>query len=124
MLRGESILDAPIRGTTGGRIEIDDSAPRVTRLLDVTSDWNDVSVAIADLAIAEGWAIEDINCVGTGNDVIARKKVGATWLLLESGAGTAGAGVIISVAADQRPPVALRSSGRCPSELSEAAGRK
>jgi hypothetical protein len=117
----ESILTRSIAGTSGGAIDV--RGDRVTKLLEVVGDWNDVSVRIAEIAIEEGWTIESINCVGTGNDVIARKNVDGTWLLLESGAGTRGAGLIVSIAADQRGPRAFTDSGRCPQALLEAASR-
>jgi hypothetical protein len=122
VVEDEPILRASIPGTRGGSIDLD--GDRATRLLDVIGDWNAVSVNIAELAIDEGWTIEAINCVGTGNDVIARKNAGGTWLLLEAGAGTRGAGVIVSVPRDQRAPRSLGESGRCPQALREAAGTR
>ncbi len=119
-LADESIFSATIRGTSDQ--SLDAAGGRVTKLLDVTGDWNEVSVAIAQVAKAEGWSIEAINCVGTGNDVIARKQVEGRWLLLEAGAGTRGAGLIVSVAADQRPPGAFSVTGRCLLALEQAAG--
>ena len=32
---------------------------------------------------------------GSGNDVIAKKSISGTWVLLEAGAGTRGAGIIL-----------------------------
>lgn len=121
VLEAESMLSVSIPGTAGGRTTTDTDPPRVTRLFDVTGDWNAVSVAIADAAQAAGWTIESVNCVGTGNDVIARKNVDGTWLLLESGAGTRGAGIIVSIASAQRPPKAFQATGSCPRALESAA---
>lgn len=119
-LTSEAIFDARIPGTSGGTLTIDAKGPSATKLFEVTGDWNDVSVEIARLAIEDGWTIEGINCVGTGNDVIARKQVDGRWLLLESGAGTRGAGVIVSVAPEQRSPDTLTETGPCPNALSAA----
>jgi hypothetical protein len=122
VLTSEPILDAAIPGTAGGRLTVDEDEPTATKLFDVIGDWTAVSVAIAELVQAEGWTIERINCVGTGNDVIARKQANDTWLLLESGAGTAGAGLILTVAPEQRPPADFRSTGPCPQSLIAASG--
>jgi hypothetical protein len=118
-VESRSILTRSIGGTSGGSVDVD--GDRVTQLLDVIGDWNAVSVQIAEVALDEGWEIESINCVGTGNDVIARKEVDGTSLLLEAGAGTRGAGLIVSVPPDQRGPGAFSESGRCPPELRAAA---
>lgn len=95
--------------------------PGVTVLADVTGDWNQVSVEIARAVRAEGWRITAVNCVGTGNDVIAKKQIEETWVLLESGAGTRGAGIILSYDPDQALPAAFAVTGPCPPALVAAA---
>lgn len=115
----ESILQVDIPGTSNGKTSTASSGT-VTKLLDVTGDWTQVSIELAAIVQAEGWTITSLNCVGTGNDVIATKQVGGEWLLLESGAGTRGAGVIVSRDPSQQSPGVLRVTGRCPGELVDA----
>jgi hypothetical protein len=89
--------------------------------MDVTGDWNAVSVRLAEAARATGWTVTAVNCVGTGNDVIAKKRIGGEWFLLESGAGTRGAGIILRYDPQQQAPEGFSASGRCPPELVRAA---
>lgn len=93
----------------------------MTRLMDVVGDWNEVSVAIARAVRDHGWTVESLNCVGTGNDVIAKKLVDDTWVLLESGAGTRGAGIILRIDPQQVPPGEFTVTGPCPVALVTAA---
>ena len=118
-LEGDAILDQDIAGTTNPRTTDMRSGeqPSLTVLMDVTGDWNAVSAALAEAAQATGWTITSVNCVGTGNDVIAKKQIDGAWALLESGAGTRGAGIIIRYDPDQRSPGAFSVSGRCPARL-------
>ncbi len=118
-LGGESILEVEIPGTAGGRTSSDGGT--ITKLFDVIGDWNQVSVDLAGVAQAEGWTITALNCVGTGNDVIAKKQVDGEWLLLESGAGERGAGLILRRDPAQSPPDRLSVTGRCPQALVAAA---
>jgi hypothetical protein len=118
-LADESILSANIPGTS--ETSFDDNGDQVTKLFDVSGDWVEVSIAIAEIVRDHGWSIEGINCVGTGNDVLARKQVDGRWLQLDSGAGTRGAGLIVSVAPDQRAPRPFTVTGRCPRTLEAAA---
>ncbi len=123
-LAAEPLLEAPIPGWVGGRIveQTEGERPSITKLFEVDGAWEAASVALA-LAVREhGWEIERINCVGTGNDVIARKQVDGTWLLLESGAGSKAAGMIVSIDDDQGATEGLSVGGRCPPELVDAAG--
>ncbi len=123
-LEREPILALPVAGTANQRTVASSGGdrPAVTVLADVTGDWSDVSVALARAVRGEGWTITSVNCVGTGNDVIARKLVAGTWVLLESGAGTRGAGVILRADPDQGDSPPFVASGRCPAALVEAAG--
>jgi hypothetical protein len=122
-LEADAILDQTIAGTTNPRTTDTQSGerPSLTVLMDVTGDWNAVSGELAEAARATGWTITSVNCVGTGNDVIAKKQIDGTWALLESGAGTRGAGIIIRYDPDQRSPGAFSVSGRCPTLLVAAA---
>jgi hypothetical protein len=118
-IAGQSILNIEIPGTADGRVSTDADGS-VTKLFDVTGDWEEVSIDIAGIAQDEGWTVSSLNCVGTGNDVIAKNLVDGQWLLLESGAGERGAGVIVSRAPQQVPPGSLTVSGRCPDALVRA----
>jgi hypothetical protein len=122
-LEHDPILDRDIAGTTNPRTTETRSGdqPGITVLMDVTGDWNAVSAAIAEAARTSGWTITSVNCVGTGNDVIAKKQIDDTWALLESGAGTRGAGIIIRYDPQQRGPGSFSASGPCPAELVAAA---
>ncbi len=122
-LEREPILTVPVAGTANPRT-VDSSGghrPAITVLADVTGDWGDVSVSLAQAVRREGWTITSVDCVGTGNDVIARKLIAGTWVLLESGAGTRGAGVILRVDPDQGDSPPVVASGRCPAALVDAA---
>ena len=119
-LADESILQALVPGTSNSRIE-SSSPQQVTRLMDVTGDWNRVSVDLARLAREHGWDVTSVNCVGTGNDVVGYKQVDGEARLLESGAGTRGAGIIVS--ATNSVGSGFSSSGRCPLALVEEAQR-
>ncbi len=122
-LRDDPLLGAELAGTANPRIadETSGDRPGVTVLMDVTGDWNAVSVELAEAAQVAGWTITAVNCVGSGNDVIGKKQVDGTWLLLEAGAGTRGAGIIIRYDPEQRAPDAFASFGRCPDALVIAA---
>ncbi len=122
-LQSRPILEAVVPGFVDGYIsEISDGDdPSVTKLYEVDGSWESASVALAGVVRQYGWQIERINCVGTGNDVIARREVEGTWLLLQSGTGTRGAGMILSVDADQGPTAALTVGGSCPQALIDAA---
>lgn len=115
----DSIFGVDIPGTANPSTST--SGNTVTKLFDVTGDWTEVSVVIAETAKREGWRIESVNCVGTGNDVIAKKDDNGTWLLLESGAGERGAGIIVRPDPAQSGPAPFTVSGRCPSQLVDAA---
>lgn len=115
-IAGQSILGVEIPGTANGEINTG-SDGSVTKLFDVTGDWELVSVEIAEIVQDEGWTVASLNCVGSGNDVIARKLVDGQWLLLESGAGERGAGIIVRRAPRQVAPEALSVTGRCPDAL-------
>jgi hypothetical protein len=117
-LADEGILAAAVPGTANSRIDSQTDS-RVVRLMDVTGDWNQVSVDIARLARQHGWNITSVNCVGTGNDVIAYKEAGDEVWLLESGAGTRGAGLIVSVVGSAASGFTV--GGRCPLSLIEEA---
>lgn len=117
----ESILTVPIPNTSNDR-QLTEGDRQVTRLLDVDGDWEAVSVAMVDIVEAEGWSVFRLNCVGSGNDIIAKKWVREQWLLVEAGAGGRGAGVIVSIPDDQSPPGSLVVMGNCPAELVEAVG--
>jgi len=118
-LRGESILSAQIAGLSNGRLteERGGSTPMVTQLRDVTGNWATASVSLAQVVQENGWGVELINCVGTGNDVIAKKQIEGHWVLLESGTGTRGAGIILRLDPAQQPPAPLEVEGRCPPSL-------
>ena len=118
-IAGQSILSVDIPGTADGQVSTAADGS-VTKLFDVTGDWEEVSIGIAGIAQDEGWTVSSLNCVGTGNDVIAKKLVDGQWLLLESGAGERGAGVIVSLAPQQVPPGTLTVTGRCPDALVRA----
>ena len=120
-LTGESLLAVDIPGTSGGETSV---APdgAVTKLFDVAGDWSVLGVELARIVQAEGSTITALNCVGTGNDIIANKRVDDEWLLLESGAGGRGAGIIVSRDLSQQPPGPLIVTGRCPRGLVDAAG--
>jgi hypothetical protein len=112
-LEGAPILQADIAGLSAGQITSTTPGERatLTKLYDVSGSWEAASVALADAVQAHGWTIESINCVGTGNDVIARKQIEGTWVLLQSGAGTRGAGLILSI--DRTPPAPFTVTGSC-----------
>lgn len=116
----EPILQVAIPGTENPVTTT--SGETTTVLMDVPGDWNDVSVELSLAAQRAGWQIESLNCVGSGNDVIAKKLADGRWLLLESGAGERGAGIIVRPAPDQGPPGRLVVTGRCPRELVESVG--
>ncbi len=105
-LENESILAASIPGLSGKRIteERAGSNPGLTQLMNVSGSWEAASVNLAQAVQAHGWTVESINCVGTGNDVIATKLVKGQWVLLESGAGTRAAGIILGIHPNQNPP--------------------
>ena len=112
----ESILQIAIPGTENPTLNT--SGTTQTRLLDVTGSWIQVSVDLASIVQREGWQIESLNCVGTGNDVIAKKNVEGQWLLLESGAGERGAGIIVRPDPTQTPPVGgVTITGNCPPQF-------
>ncbi len=122
-LEKESILEANIPGLSGKRIAEERSGadPRLTQLMDVAGSWEEASVKLAEAVQAHGWTVESINCVGTGNDVIATKLVGGQWVLLESGAGTRAAGIILRLHPTQRPPGDEPDlDNRCPRALIDA----
>lgn len=122
-LESEPILETQFAGATASRTSRgrDAAGPTVTRLMEVVGDWDAVSVAIARAVREHGWAVETVNCVGSGNDVIAKKLLGDTWVLLESGAGTRGAGIILRIDPDQRPPGDFTVTGPCSPALVAAA---
>lgn len=120
IIGSESILQVAIPGTSGGSTTLA-SDGTATKLFDVTGDWSLVSVELARIVQREGWTITALNCVGTGNDVIAQKQVAGEWLKLESGAGVRGAGIIVSRDASQDPPSRLSVTGRCPQALVDVA---
>ena len=122
-LRGESILSARITGLGDGRFtdERAGPSPMVTQLRAVTGSWEAGSVSLAQAVQEHGWGVELINCVGTGNDVIAKKQIEGQWVLLESGTGTRGAGLILRIDPVQQPPEPLAVEGRCPPSLVAAA---
>jgi hypothetical protein len=122
-LEAQPILEFPVAGASNVRKAGTEggSRPAVTVLADVGGDWGAVSVRLARAVLRDGWTITSINCVGTGNDVIAKKRIGETWVLLESGAGTAGAGIILRYDPQQATPSALTVSGVCPPDLVAAA---
>lgn len=119
-IASESILRVAIPGTSGGSTSTA-SDGTVTKLFDVMGDWSLVSVELARIVQREGWTITAVNCVGTGNDVIAQKRVAGEWLKLESGAGGRGAGIIVSRDRSQRPASPLSVTGRCPRALVDVA---
>jgi hypothetical protein len=114
----EGLLSVEVPGAV--ETTTDRSSGKVTRLFDVTGEWNRVSVTIAELAQADGWKIDKINCVGTGNDVIGLKKVGNGYRKLESGAGQRGAGIIVSEVGDRVITGGVVISGNCPQSLIDA----
>ncbi len=118
------ILHAEIAGLTNGRVTQRDGGERasITRLYEVAGSWEDASVSLAAAVSAHGWQIQSVNCVGTGNDVTAKRRIGGIWILLESGAGTRGAGIILSVDTDQAPPGPFAVTGSCTQALIESAG--
>jgi hypothetical protein len=120
-LEADPILEATIAGLSAGQITNRTPGERatLTRLYEVSGSWEGASVALADAVQAHGWTIESINCVGTGNDVIAKKQIEGTWVLLESGAGARGAGLILTI--DARPPAPFTVSGSCQPALVKAA---
>ena len=120
-LENSPILQAEIPGFSGGRAT-ERTAGSITKLFDVAGSWEDASVALAKAVKAHGWLVESINCVGTGNDVIARRQINGTWVLLESGAGAGGAGMILSIGSNPGSPSSLEVTGSCPQALIEAAG--
>jgi hypothetical protein len=122
-LAADSLLTAELPGTANPRtVEANDGGrPSLTVLMDVTGDWEAVSVSLARAARAHGWAITSTRCVGTGNDVIGGKQIAGTWVLLESGAGTRGAGIILRYDPDQSPPGVFSADPNCPRRLTEAA---
>ena len=121
-LEEEPILDAIIPGLTAKRItdERGGPSPMVTQLMEVSGSRETATVNLADAVLAHGWTVESINCVGTGNDVIAKKLIEGEWALLESGAGTRAAGIILQLDPSQQPPRSLSVQGRCLAELISA----
>ena len=120
-LENAPILEANIAGLSGGQITNPTAGERatLTKLYEVSGSWEEASVALAEAVQAHGWTIESINCVGTGNDVIAKKQIEGTWLLLESGAGAGGAGLILSI--DSTPPAPFTVTGPCQPAFVKAA---
>ncbi|MDH3606252.1 MAG: hypothetical protein OER12_04585 [Acidimicrobiia bacterium] len=118
-LKSESILGADIPGFAGRQVTDEQGGdnPTITQLMTVTGDWNTASVDLANAVQLRGWTVESINCVGTGNDVIAKKLVGDEWALLESGAGTRGAGIILRRHPNQSPAGEVEIDSRCPPSL-------
>jgi len=123
LLEDSSILVAEIPGLSAGRISDRQTGDRasVTKLYDVSGSWEEASVALADAVRAHGWTIESINCVGSGNDVIAKRRIGDSWVLLQSGAGARGAGIILSIDPNQLPPAPFTVTGSCSQALVGAA---
>ena len=123
-LRAEPILSLELRGAGAGSItdQQDGSNPMATVLFDVEGDWRQVAVELAVQVREAGWTVENVNCVATGHDVIGRKELAGEWVLLESGAGTRGAGIILRRDPAQQPPQAFAVTGSCPSDLVRAAG--
>ena len=122
-LRAEPILSVDLSGADTGRVadEQGGADPMVMVLFDVAADWRDVAVDLADRVGAAGWTVETVNCVATGYDVIARKEIAGEWVLLESGAGTRGAGIILRRDPAQRAPRAFSVTGSCPADLALVA---
>ena len=120
-LENAPILEANIAGLSGGEITNRTAGERatLTKLYEVSGSWEAASVALADAVQAHGWTIESINCVGTGNDVIAKKQIEGTWVLLESGAGAGGAGLIFSI--DAEAPAPFTVTGSCQPAFVKAA---
>ncbi len=108
---------------SSGRITDRQSGDRasVTKLYDVSGSWEEASVALAEAVRAHGWTIESVNCVGSGNDVIAKRRIGDSWVLLQSGAGATGAGIILSIDPNQAPPAPFAVTGSCAQALVGAA---
>jgi len=124
-LEADPIAVAAIAGTTGRDVTVrrGGTDPELTILMDVPGDWIAVSAAIARAALTGGWTIESVNCVGSGNDVIAKKMISGRWVLLEAGAGTRGAGIILRLDPTGSPPAPFTVSGGCdPAFASAAAG--
>ncbi len=122
-LEADPLLQADVEGLSAGRITNRTAGERatITKLYEVSGSWEAASVALADAVQAHGWTIESINCVGTGNDVIAKRQIAGTWVLLESGAGTRGAGLILSIDQTKRPPAPSTVIGSCQPALIDAA---
>lgn len=120
-LENAPILEANIAGLSGGRITERTPGERatLTKLYEVSGSWEAASVALADAVQAHGWTIESVNCVGTGNDVIAKKQIEGTWVLLQSGAGARGAGLILTI--DGTPPNSFTVTGSCQPAFVKAA---
>lgn len=124
-LEADPVAIATIPGTTNRRVTDRRSGadPGFTVLMDVPGDWVAVSAALARTALASGWTIESLNCVGSGNDVIGKKSISGTWVLLEAGAGTRGAGIILGLDPADSPPGPFSVSGRCdPGFVAAASG--
>jgi hypothetical protein len=123
-LESEPILHIDIPGWSGGEIteRSGGASPSITKLYDATGSWESASVALAETVRGLGWRIQSINCVGTGNDVIALHQVGDEWILLESGVGTRGAGMILSITSERPTSSSLQVSGSCALEFVAAAG--
>ena len=115
-----AILAVDISDTTNGETSIDGDS--VTRLYEVTGDWEQVSIEIARAVKDEGWTITGVACVGTGNDVIAKKYIDDRWVLLEAGAGGRGAGIILRTDPDQTEPTGFSVTGPCARRFVSAAG--
>jgi hypothetical protein len=120
-LESAPILEANIAGLSAGEITNRTPGERatITKLYEVSGSWEAASVALAEAVQAHGWTIESINCVGTGNDVIAKKQIEGTWVLLESGAGARGAGLILTI--DRTPPAPFTVTGSCQPAFVKAA---
>jgi len=118
-LEAESILSADIPGLSNDRVtdRQNGSSPMITQLSDVAGSWEAASVEIAHAVRRHGWTVDSINCVGTGNDVIAKKQIEGQWVLLESGAGTRGAGIILRLAPTQQAPGSVDIDSRCSAAL-------
>ncbi len=117
------ILSAPWPGTGPPVREVDD-ADHVVELRRVEGDFEVVSAELVRLVRAQGWTVTSVRCVGTGNDVIAVREIAlGAWAKLQSGAGTAGAGMILTPTDPVAPlPLAPTVQGQCSATFLTAVG--